>query len=217
MGARTGEGSVERLHEFFIGRFIRPPGEDAAGVQLSRQAVQQFLADHPKVTLHYPPMDSSWLQQVEIWFSKIQRDLIARGADPCCQTSTRKRLTVVELRHEDAATMEKARNELLQGTLDLLILRTLSASSLHGWDIAKRIAVVSNDRLSLKQGSLYPALHRLEARGWIDAEWGVSDAGRAAKFYRLTRAGRRELAAEKEHWLSFASAVESVLNMEEPA
>jgi PadR family transcriptional regulator len=110
--------------------------------------------------------------------------------------------------------MDKVRNELLQGTLDLLILRALSASELHGWDIAKRIAVVSNDRLSLKQGSLYPALHRLEGRGWIEAEWGVSDAGRSAKFYRLTRAGRKELEAEKAHWLSFASAVTSVLNME---
>ena len=111
--------------------------------------------------------------------------------------------------------MDKVRNELLQGTLDLLILRTLSAASLHGWDIAKRIAIVSNERLSLKQGSLYPALHRLEARGWIEAEWGVSDAGRSAKFYRLTAAGRKELETEKEHWLSFASAVSSVLNMKE--
>ena len=110
--------------------------------------------------------------------------------------------------------MAKVRNELLQGTLDLLILQALSASDLHGWDIAKRIAIVSKDRLSLKQGSLYPALHRLEGRGWIEAEWGVSDAGRSAKFYRLTRRGRKELAAEKEHWLSFASAVSSVLSME---
>ncbi|HEY2711835.1 MAG TPA: PadR family transcriptional regulator [Chthoniobacterales bacterium] len=111
--------------------------------------------------------------------------------------------------------MDKGRKELLQGTLDLLILRTLSGASLHGWDIAKRIAVVSKDRLSLKQGSLYPALHRLEGRGWIEAEWGVSDAGRAAKFYRLTKRGRKELNAEKEQWLSFASAVASVLKMKE--
>lgn len=110
--------------------------------------------------------------------------------------------------------MDKVRNELLQGTLDLLILKALSAASLHGWDISKRIAVVSKDRLSLKQGSLYPALHRLEGRGWIEAEWGVSEAGRSAKFYRLTKAGRKELEVEKEHWLSFASAMASVLNME---
>lgn len=110
--------------------------------------------------------------------------------------------------------MDKVRNELLQGTLDLLILRTLTGSALHGWDIAKRIAVVSKDRLSLKQGSLYPALHRLEDRGWIEAEWGVSEAGRSAKFYRLTRKGRKELHAEKAHWLSFATAVQNVLEME---
>ena len=105
-------------------------------------------------------------------------------------------------------------NDLVQGTLDLLILRALAATALHGWDIAKRIAVVSKDRLSLKQGSLYPALHRLEDRGWIAAEWGVSEAGRSAKFYRLTRRGRKELEAEKAHWLSFATAVQSVLEME---
>lgn len=111
--------------------------------------------------------------------------------------------------------MDALRTELLQGTLDLLILKTLSTASLHGWDIAKRIAVVSKDRLSLKQGSLYPALHRLEGKGWIEAEWGVSEAGRAAKFYRLTRAGRKQLEAERTQWESFASAVASILKMEE--
>jgi len=110
--------------------------------------------------------------------------------------------------------MDNVRTELLQGTLDLLILKTLSTASLHGWDIAKRLAVVSQDRLSLKQGSLYPALHRLEARGWIQAEWGVSDAGRSAKFYRLTRTGRRQLDTETAHWHSFAAAVAKVLDME---
>ena len=107
------------------------------------------------------------------------------------------------------------RQELLQGTLDLLILKALATGSLHGWDISKRIAIVSKDRLSLKQGSLYPALHRLEGRGWIEAEWGVSDAGRAAKFYQLTRAGRRQLETERAQWESFVAAVASVLNLEE--
>lgn len=110
--------------------------------------------------------------------------------------------------------MDKIRKELLQGTLDLLILKALSTASLHGWDIAKRIAVVSQDRLSLKQGSLYPALHRLEGRGWIEAEWGVSDAGRSAKFYRLTSTGRQQLEEEIAHWESFATAMASVLRME---
>ncbi len=111
--------------------------------------------------------------------------------------------------------MSNSRQELLQGTLDLLILKTLSTGELHGWDIAKRIAVVSSDRLTLKQGSLYPALHRLENRGWIEAEWGISDAGRSAKFYRLTRLGRKHLEDEKEYWQAFVSAMSSVLKMEE--
>lgn len=110
--------------------------------------------------------------------------------------------------------MSELRQELLQGTLDLLILKTLSTGDLHGWDIAKRIAVVTRDRLTLKQGSLYPALHRLENRGWIEAEWGVSEAGRAAKFYRLTKVGKKQLAEEKESWLGFAAAMASVLDME---
>jgi PadR family transcriptional regulator PadR len=113
--------------------------------------------------------------------------------------------------------MSGIRQELLQGTLDLLILKTLSTGDLHGWDIAKRIAVASKDRLTLKQGSLYPALHRLENRGWIEAEWGVSEAGRAAKFYRLTRQGKKQLADEKEYWLGFAAAMTNVLAMEEPS
>ena len=77
--------------------------------------------------------------------------------------------------------------------------------------------MASSDRLTLKQGSLYPALHRLENRGWIDAEWGVSEAGRAAKFYRLTRLGRKQLDEEKEYWLGFAAAMQSVLALEEPS
>ena len=111
--------------------------------------------------------------------------------------------------------MEKVRKELLQGTLDLLILKALATDQMHGWDISKRIQLVSKDRLKLKQGSLYPALHRLEARDWIVAEWGVSEAGRSAKFYSLTRKGKAQLLEEKEHWLSFAEAMTSVLKMEE--
>jgi transcriptional regulator len=111
--------------------------------------------------------------------------------------------------------MATSRQELLQGTLDLLILKTLATADLHGWDIAKRVAVASRHRLTLKQGSLYPALHRLENRGWIDAEWGISDGGRAAKFYRLTRPGRKQLVEEKEYWLGFAAAMTSVLDLKE--
>ena len=103
------------------------------------------------------------------------------------------------------------RADLLQGTLDLLILRTLALGPLHGWGISKRISQRSADVLEIGQGSLYPALYRLEDRGWIQAEWGVSDEGRRAKFYALTREGKRQLAAERAQWKLFAAAVEQVL------
>lgn len=111
--------------------------------------------------------------------------------------------------------MKPMRKDLLQGTLDLLILKALATGQMHGWDIAKRIQVVSKNRLTLKQGSLYPALHRLEHRNWIEAEWGVSEAGRSAKFYQLTAKGKAQLLEEKEHWQSFADAMETVLKMKE--
>lgn len=111
--------------------------------------------------------------------------------------------------------MKKIRKELLQGTLDLLILKVLATEKLHGWDISKRIQIVSSERLILKQGSLYPALHRLENRGWIEAEWGVSEAGRSAKFYSLTDKGRLRLEEEKQHWTSFTEAMEAVLTLKE--
>lgn len=86
---------------------------------------------------------------------------------------------------------------------------------MHGWDITKRLQIVSKDRLTLKQGSLYPALHRLENRAWIESKWGISDAGRSANFYQLTPEGRKQLTAEKEHWLSFVDAMANVLKLEE--
>lgn len=108
--------------------------------------------------------------------------------------------------------MSDSRSELLQGTLDLLILRTLDANdAMHGWGIAQRIQVLSREALSVNQGSLYPALHRLEAQGLIEAEWGVSENNRQAKFYRLTRAGRKQLAEETAYWQRFSAAVGLVL------
>ena len=103
------------------------------------------------------------------------------------------------------------KTDLLQGTLDLLILKTLQAGELHGWDIAHRIRQVSREVLHVNQGSLYPALHRLEAQGRIASEWGASDNNRRAKFYRLTAAGRRQLAAETESWERFSHAVGLIL------
>jgi len=101
--------------------------------------------------------------------------------------------------------------DLLQGTLDMLILRTLAPGQEHGWAIAQRIQQISNDVLQIGQGSLYPALHRLEYRGWIRAEWGASENHRRARFYSLTDAGRRQLDAELENWDRLTGAVNLVL------
>jgi len=102
-------------------------------------------------------------------------------------------------------------SELLQGTLDLLILKTLALEPMHGWGIAQRIQQVSNQILQIGQGSLYPALHRLEYRGWIAAEWGESENNRRAKFYALTKAGKKQLEVELESWDRLAGAVALVV------
>jgi PadR family transcriptional regulator PadR len=107
--------------------------------------------------------------------------------------------------------MATARSDLLQGTLDVLVLKTLSAGPMHGWGISQRIQQLSDDVLAVNQGSLYPALYRLEEKGWITAAWGTSDNNRRARFYSLTRAGRRQLAEETESWERFAGAVGRVL------
>lgn len=101
--------------------------------------------------------------------------------------------------------------DLLQGTLDLLILRVVALEPMHGWGIAQRIQQVSKDVLQVQQGSLYPALHRLEDQGWISAEWGISDNNRRAKYYRLTRAGRSQLKLETDNWERLATAVTQIL------
>jgi PadR family transcriptional regulator, regulatory protein PadR len=104
-------------------------------------------------------------------------------------------------------------DELLQGTLDLLILRTLTRGSMHGWAVSHRIQEISRDALRVNQGSLYPALHRLEDDGLVQSEWGVSELGRRAKFYELTAAGRRQLARETATWERFSEAVRLVLRL----
>ena len=101
--------------------------------------------------------------------------------------------------------------DLPQGTLDLLILRTLSLGPNHGWAISERIHQISSKVLQVQQGSLYPALHRLERRGWIKARWGASDNNRRAKYYELTTAGRKQLEAEKSQWKKLSAAVAQVL------
>jgi|SRR5579884_2237025 len=107
---------------------------------------------------------------------------------------------------------DKSRIELLQGTLDLLILRTLEPGSMHGWAISDRIRQISNEALQVNQGSLYPALHRLEHQGWIKARWATSELGRRARYYELTAAGRRQLARETENWARFSAAIGLVLD-----
>jgi len=103
--------------------------------------------------------------------------------------------------------------DLPQGTLDLLILKALSLQPLHGWAISERLHQVSQATLQVPQGSLYPALHRLERRGWIRATWGTSDHNRRAKYYELTRTGRKQLEAEAEAWRRLTTAVDLVLDM----
>src|SRR5437660_10834742 len=101
--------------------------------------------------------------------------------------------------------------DLRQRTLDLLILKSINLQPLHGWAISERIQQISNEVLQVQQGSLYPALHRLERRGWIKAHWGTSENNRKAKFYELTKAGRRELEIEQDAWQKLTAAVSQIL------
>ena len=107
--------------------------------------------------------------------------------------------------------MSESRLDLPQGTLDLLILRTLSLGPQHGWAISERVHQISDDVLRIQQGSLYPALHRLERRGWIKAKWGVSENNRRAKYYQLTLTGNKQLADEQDAWEKLTVAVAQVL------
>ena len=107
--------------------------------------------------------------------------------------------------------MAKARTDLMQGTLELLILKTLSRDSMHGYGIAQRIHEAADDLLKIEDGSLYPALYRMEERGWITSEWDVSENNRRAKFYKLTKAGRKQLDAESANWNRISQAISRIL------
>jgi PadR family transcriptional regulator len=109
-------------------------------------------------------------------------------------------------------TTNPIKSDLLQGTLDLLILKTLAAGPMHGYGVSLRIQEISSDALQVRQGSLYPALHRLERRGWIMSEWGDSENNRKAKFYRLTRTGKRQLGIEESNWERLKAAIGQVLS-----
>lgn len=108
--------------------------------------------------------------------------------------------------------MARTNSDQLHGTLDMLVLKTLQGGPLHGYAIAVRLGQVSRDVLQVEEGSLYPALYRMEARGWLSSEWAVTDTGRRARFYKLTRAGRTQLAAETESWQRLTTAVGHVLS-----
>ncbi|HZS44167.1 MAG TPA: PadR family transcriptional regulator [Blastocatellia bacterium] len=107
--------------------------------------------------------------------------------------------------------MKKNKADLLQGTLDLIVLRVLQSGAANGWDITQKIKLISQDILQVNYGSLYPALHRLEAQGWITSEWGASENNRRAKFYKLTNSGRKRLNAERESWETVSNAVDLIL------
>jgi transcriptional regulator len=111
--------------------------------------------------------------------------------------------------------MKKPKSDLLQGTLDLLILRTLELEPMHGWGISQRIQQISEDVLQVNQGSLYPALHRLEEQGWIESEWRASDNNRQAKYYSLTRRGHGQLAEERSNWFRLSAAVGRIVGTEQ--
>jgi len=111
--------------------------------------------------------------------------------------------------------MASEKSDLLQGTLDMLVLKIVALEPAHGYGIAQRIQQISRDVLQVQQGSLYPALHRLEKRGWLKADWRASETGRDAKFYELTRAGRKQLDAEAANWDRLAGAVEMIMRTAE--
>jgi PadR family transcriptional regulator, regulatory protein PadR len=102
--------------------------------------------------------------------------------------------------------------ELLQGTLDMLVLQVLNAGAMHGWGIAQKIQILSRDVLQVEEGSIYPALYRMEHKGWIKAEWGQSENNRRAKYYELTKDGRRQLSSESKDWVRICAAIGSVMD-----
>jgi PadR family transcriptional regulator PadR len=111
--------------------------------------------------------------------------------------------------------MKQEKSDLLQGTLDMLILKVVALGPIHGYSISQRIQQISKDVLQVQQGSLYPALHRLENRGWLDAEWGETETGREAKFYSLSKAGKKQLALETANWERLSDAIALILQTAE--
>jgi PadR family transcriptional regulator len=151
----------------------------------------------------------SWVQSLsDQWFGPIfPNEPVARSSS--LTTAATRYTLLVDCQEENV--MPKPKSDLLQGTLDLLILKTLELQPMHGWGIAQRIQQVSEDVLQVNQGSLYPGLHRLEEQGWIRSSWGASENNRQAKYYELTRLGRKQLADEAQNWERLSTAVGRVL------
>ena len=126
---------------------------------------------------------------------------------------TRRQRDAILSNIDNIHTMSDSSQDVLRGTLDLLILKTLTLEPMHGWGISERIQQFSRGILDVNQGSLYPALQRLEQRGWIDAEWRVTEANRRARYYRLTAAGRRALGDETANWRRYVRAVDFILDL----
>lgn len=153
-----------------------------------------------------PPITMVFLERID----KDSAGMIS-AISPCTSTKDGVYLFHVEAKGGDEGDMSSQRIDFPQGTLDLLILRTLSLGPQHGWAISERVQQISDDILRIQQGSLYPALHRLERRGWIKAKWGASENNRRAKFYELTRSGLKQLAVEQDAWEKLTAAVARVL------
>ena len=136
--------------------------------------------------------------------------MVYKGREPCASTPVRRILILLS---KQQGKMNKERMDLPQGTLDLLILKTLALEPLHGWGVSERLQQISREAVQVGQGSLYPALHRLERRGWIRAQWRITENNRRAKYYELTRAGRKQLEVEKAAWRRLADTVSHVLDL----
>jgi transcriptional regulator len=175
---------------------------------LRRQTAQQLLREYSALLASVAECSTN-LAQSSLWRVRPAHQHFDLQPFPHSTLDNRqeKWQSVVEYRGDDMPTP----TDLLQGTLDLLILRTLALESMHGWGIAQRIQQVSKDVLQIGQGSLYPALSRLEYKGWIKSEWGNSENNRRAKFYKLTATGRKRLEAELESWERLSTAIDLVL------
>lgn len=172
------------------------------------------LQSDPVFHSHFTQNHSSWTFRIWHSFALVTHSTPPRGSKPGNERGALSWSHVDDRQYRsvDSHGMGKP-SDLLQGTLDLLILRVIAQGPMHGWAIAKRIEQISNEVLLVQQGSLYPALHRLERQGWIKAEWAASENNRRAKYYELTRTGRKRLESEVRAWRRLTGVIDRVLDM----